>query len=302
MDVNLLAAFVAVATEGSFSRAADRLHLTQPAISKRIAALEADLGAPVFDRVGRGVMLTEAGRALLPLAREILDAVAACRRAVADLSGPVSGPLAIGTSHHIGLRRLPPFLRAFARSYPAIELAIRFMDSEEACAAVATGTLDLGVVTLPLAPAPQLETEALWDDPLVVMAAPDHPLAHLADPGPADLARQAAILPETGTYTHTLIAQAFARHGLTLQARLQTNYMETIRMMVTVGLGWSLLPITLAGPDLVNLEVPGLTLRRRLGLVCHRDRSPSRAMAAFCDLLRAPPGASPLSSGSPPAA
>ena len=176
----------------------------------------------------------------------------------------------------------------FARAYPAVELAIRFMDSEEACDAVGEGLLDLGVVTLPLMPAPQLETEALWDDPLVVMAAPDHPLTDLIAPGPADLARYPAILPETGTYTHTLIAQAFARHGLTLRARLQTNYMETIRMMVTVGLGWSLLPTTLAGPDLVGLDVPGLALHRQLGLVRHRDRSPSRAMAAFCDLLRAP--------------
>lgn len=302
MDVNLLAAFVAVATEGSFSRAADRLHLTQPAISKRIAALEADLGAPVFDRIGRGVMLTEAGRALLPLAREILDGVAACRRAVADLSGPVSGPLALGTSHHIGLRRLPPFLRAFARTYPAVELAIRFMDSEEVCAAVAAGMLDLGVVTLPLEPAPQLETEPLWDDPLLVMVAPDHPLADLVDASPADLARYPAILPETGTYTHTLIAQAFARHGLTLPSGLQTNYMETIRMMVAVGLGWSLLPATLAGPDLVAMPVAGLALRRQLGLVRHRDRNPSRAMAAFCELLRAPPAVTPLPSPLPPAA
>ncbi|MFZ5533681.1 MAG: LysR family transcriptional regulator [Pseudomonadota bacterium] len=293
MDVNLLAAFVAVATEGSFSGAADRLHLTQPAISKRIAALEADLGAPVFDRVGRGVMLTEAGRALLPLAQEILDRIASCRRAVADLSGPVSGPLALGTSHHIGLRRLPPFLRAYARAYPTVELAIRFMDSEEVCDAVGEGLLDLGVVTLPLIPAPQLETEALWDDALVVMAAPDHPLTDLTAPNPADLVRYPAILPETGTYTHTLIAQAFARHGLTLRARLQTNYMETIRMMVSVGLGWSLLPATLAGPDLVSLDVQELVLRRQLGLVRHRDRSPSRAVAAFCDLLRAPRESAP---------
>jgi DNA-binding transcriptional LysR family regulator len=126
------------------------------------------------------------------------------------------------------------------------------------------------------------------------MAAPDHPLAGLATLSIADLSGQPAILPETGTYTHTLIAQAFARHGLTLRARLQTNYMETIRMMVTVGLGWSLLPTTLAGPDLVGLDVPGLALHRQLGLVRHRDRSPSRAMAAFCDLLRAPPEVPPL--------
>ena len=288
MDLSLLVAFVTVATEGSFSRAADRLHLTQPAVSKRIAALETDLGAPVFDRIGRGIVLTEAGRALLPRARDILKGVDACRRVVADLSGPVSGPLEVGTSHHIGLRRLPPFLRRFARGFPAVELNIRFVDSEQACGAVAEGLLELAVVTLPLTPAAHIETEVLWDDPLMVMAAPDHPLARLTAPSPADLARYPAILPEAGTYTHTLIRQAFAPHHLELKTRLQTNYMETIRMMVAVGLGWSMLPVTLAGPDLVGVEVPELALRRQLGLVRHRDRTPSRAMAAFCEMLRTP--------------
>jgi len=232
MDLNALVAFVAVASEGSFSRAAANLYLTQPAISKRIAALEQELGAPVFDRIGRGIALTEAGRALLPRARDILQGVDACRRVVADLSGTVSGPLKIGTSHHIGLRRLPPFLRRFARAYPEVDLDIRFMDSEQVCAAVADGMLELGVVTLPLAPAPQLRAEQLWDDPLVAMFAPDHPLAGINPLSPEALAAHPAILPDADTYTRTLIEQAFARQGLKLQVRLQTNYMETIRMMV----------------------------------------------------------------------
>ncbi|MGB2942805.1 MAG: LysR family transcriptional regulator [Candidatus Macondimonas sp.] len=288
MDLNALVAFVAVASEGSFSRAAANLYLTQPAISKRIAALEQDLGAPVFDRIGRGIALTEAGRALLPRARDILQGVDACRRVVADLSGTVSGPLKIGTSHHIGLRRLPPFLRRFARVYPEVDLDIRFMDSEQVCAAVADGMLELGVVTLPLAPAPQLRAEPLWDDPLMVMFAPDHPLAGINPLSPEALAAHPAILPEADTYTRTLIEQAFARQGLKLQVRLQTNYMETIRMMVAVGLGWSLLPRTLAGADLIDVELAPIAVRRQLGLVIHQDRTPSHAVSAFRALLQDP--------------
>lgn len=286
IDLNALVAFVAVASEGSFSRAAANLYLTQPAISKRIAALEQDLGAPVFDRIGRGIALTEAGRALLPRARDILQGVDACRRVVADLSGTVSGPLKIGTSHHIGLRRLPPLLRHFTRAYPAVDLDIRFMDSEQVCAAVAEGMLELGVVTLPLSPAPQLRAEPLWDDPLVVMLAPDHPLAGMTPLSPEALAAHPAILPEADTYTRMLIEQAFAQRGLKLKVRLQTNYMETIRTMVAVGLGWSLLPRTLAGPDLIAVEVPPIAVRRQLGLVIHQDRTPSHAVSAFRALLQ----------------
>jgi DNA-binding transcriptional LysR family regulator len=148
--------------------------------------------------------------------------------------------------------------------------------------------LELGVVTLPLTPAPQLRTEALWDDPLLAMFAPDHPLAEIASITPEALAVHPAILPEADTYTRTLIEQAFAQRGCKLKVRLQTNYMETIRMMVAVGLGWSLLPRTLAGADLIAVEVASIAVQRQLGLVIHQDRTPSHAVSAFQAMLQAP--------------
>nr|P96194.1 RecName: Full=Uncharacterized HTH-type transcriptional regulator in ibpB-leuC intergenic region [Azotobacter vinelandii]CAA72148.1 CynR protein [Azotobacter vinelandii] len=108
MDLASLNAFIAVAETGSFSEAGERLHLTQPAVSKRIAALEQQLQVRLFDRLGREVRLTEAGRALLPRAYRILSVLEDTRRALNNLNGDVSGRLTLATSHHIGLHRLPP--------------------------------------------------------------------------------------------------------------------------------------------------------------------------------------------------
>lgn len=115
MDLNSLNTFIAIAETGSFSEAGERLHLTQPAVSKRIAALEQQLNARLFDRVGREVNLTEAGRALLPRAYQLLNVLDDTRRALNNLTGEVSGRLVLATSHHIGLHRLPPLLRLRGR-------------------------------------------------------------------------------------------------------------------------------------------------------------------------------------------
>jgi len=132
MDLANLNAFIAVAETRSFSLAAERLHLTQPAVSKRIAALEAQLDVRLFDRLGREIGLTEAGRALLPRAYQILNVLDDTRRALTNLNGDIGGRLSLATSHHIGLHRLPPLLRAFTRAHPQVSLDIRFLDSEVA--------------------------------------------------------------------------------------------------------------------------------------------------------------------------
>jgi DNA-binding transcriptional LysR family regulator len=285
MDIPNLQAFVAVAEQASFSVAAERLFLTQPAVSKRITALEQELGSPLFDRIGRQVTLTEAGRALLPRARHILEAVEDSRRALSNLSERVEGPLSFGTSHHIGLHHLPPLLRAFTARYPAVDLDIRFLDSEEACQAVLHGDLELAVVTLP-EPAPaKLATRVLWDDPLTVVVGRDHPLAVRKRVGPEVLAASPAVLPGQDTFTRALVESAFAAHGLHPAVKLSTNYLETIKMLVSVGLGWSVLPHTLVDDDTVALRVPELALLRHLGVVHHASRTLSNAGRAMLRLL-----------------
>jgi len=286
MEMSALQAFVAVAEQGSFSRAADALFLTQPAISKRVAALEEELRTPLFDRMGRSVRLTEAGETLLPHARRVLAELEASRQAVADLRGRVGGRLRVGTSHHIGLHRLPPILRTYTAAYPGVELDLHFMDSEQACLAVDRGELELAVVTLPQHAAETLDVERLWRDPLDFVVGAEHPLAAQPRLVPGDLAAHAAILPAPSTFTRRVVAAALRPWGIQLRVAMETNYLETIKMMVEVGLGWSALPRTMNAGELVTLSVTDVQLERQLGLVRRLGRSLGNAAGAFVDIAR----------------
>lgn len=285
MEIAALQAFVAVAEHASFSAAADSLYLTQPAVSKRVAQLEAELGARLFDRIGRRVSVTATGAALLPRARRLINDARELRRLVSDLSGEVRGRLVMGTSHHIGLHRLPEPLKQFTSRYPEVELDIRFMDSEAACRAVETGELELAIVTLPPDQPANLDLKPIWDDPLAFMVGPDHPLAGRGRVGIDELLAYPAVLPGGTTYTRAILEQAVRTAGRELRVAMATNYLETLHMLVATGLGWSVLPATLLDDQVVELEVDGMRLSRRLGAVTHLKRSLSNAareMIAVC--------------------
>ena len=289
MDWASLTAFVAVAEHGGFSAAAGQLHLTQPAISKRIALLEASLDARLFDRLGRQVLLTEAGQLLLPRAKQMLAEAEAARRAIDDLDQDIGGRLSLATSHHIGLHRLPPLLRRFSALHPRVALDLGFMDSEQAYTRVLHGSAELALTTLGPTQAP-LRSTPIWNDPLHVVVAPDHPLATRAKVGLADLAAHPAVLPDAVTFTHRIVANAFARRGLSLQLRMTTNYLETIKMLAAVGLAWTVLPRTMVDAQVRVLPVAGVKLSRQLGCTVHGGRTLSRAAQAFIELLKADAG------------
>lgn len=286
MDIPNLYAFVAVAETASFSAASEQLFLTQPAISKRVSALERELEIQLFDRIGRKVMLTEAGTALLTRARMILQQVEDSKRAIQNLSGHVTGKLSIGTSHHIGLHRLPPVLRAFTHAYPEVELDLHFMDSEAACFAIEHGELELGIVTLPLQPAAVLQTIEVWPDPLDIVVSQTHPLLNYSKITPKLLTEYAAILPTKGTYTRQIFEHTMAKHKLELKVGLSTNYLETIKMMVSVGLGWSILPRSMLNKELHSLNMVGIKIERKLGIVMHSGHTLSNAANAMSQMLQ----------------
>ena len=291
MDSNALKAFVTVAEQQSFSTAAERLFLTQPAISKRIANLEQQLGCRLFDRIGRKISLTEAGRQLLPRAQTILLELEDTRRLLANREGRIEGQLSLATSHHIGLHRLPPLLRRFHRNFPQVTLDLRFEESEVAYDAVLNGELELAIITLSPDPDPLLHSRELWHDPLCFCCAPDHPLAAKAPLTLTDLTEHIAILPTRTTFTRQLVEQRFEQQQLQLNVGTSTNQLDTLRMMVSVGLGWSLLPHSLAhtatadSTALTVLRVETAAIERSLGVIYHRNRTLSNAAQTFIDLL-----------------
>lgn len=289
MRTDEVQAFIAICDLGSFQAAATELHLSQPAVSKRLASLERRLDHALFDRVGRSVSLTEAGQAYLPHARAAIAALGDGYRALDNLGLEVTGTLRLALSHHVGLHRMPEILRRFVSWYPQVRLQVAFLDSEAACRAVARGDMELGVITLPIeANATLLET-AIWADPMGVFVGSAHRLAHQQRQGSAltvaDLAGEPAVLPPTESYTYTLIENALDKQGVTLDTHMTSHYLETLRMLADVGMGWTVLPVSMPLDGLVQLALPELELERRLGVVRHPQRQLSNAARVMQQLL-----------------
>ena len=277
MEIQNLSAFITVSEKQSFSKAGELLFITQPAVSKRIAALETELNTRLFDRIGKQVQLTEAGRALLPSALRILAELEESKRAIGNLNEKVSGKLRIATSHHIGLHRLPPVLRAFTRKFSDVDLDIQFMDSEEACNCVLKGKVDLAIATLPEQDWPQLQSQVIWHDPLDIVISAEHPEASSSQIDVSQLSKIPAILPSQNTFTRELLENALGLNHQNLNIAMETNYLETIKMMVSIGLGWSVLPISMVSSDITILHIKGIEFERLLGVVSHQHRTLSNA-------------------------
>jgi len=283
MQLVELRTFLAVAEKKSFSAAAQRLHITQPAISKRIQSLENHLGANLFDRIGKRVYLTEAGNLLIERAEAMLRLAKDTEKEIFNLNDTISGRLNLATSHHIGLHRLAPVLKEFSKRYPDVQLDIQFEDSEVAYQMVRSGQVELAVVTLNPDRTDldaDLIATAVWHDPLVFVSS----VAKSNAASMRMLADQPCILPGLATYTGRIVMDRFAQAGLTLKPTLSTNYLETIGMLVSVGLGWSVLPQSMVG-DLTALEVNCEPIYRTLGSIVNGKRTLTNSASAFLTVL-----------------
>ncbi len=284
MEITSLEAFVAVARFRSFSRASEQLFLTQPAVSKRVASLECELGVELFNRIARQVSLTEAGEQLLPKAQELINQAEDMQRYANNLHSEVSGVLSVSISHHIALHRMPPILKEFNRRYDNAKLDIRFEDSEQAYNAVEQGDIEFAVITLPSELPDNLVVEAAWHDDLYVVAARDHELVRERKSGLKSLADYSAVLPSSETEMYRIVDRQFTEQGLRLNTLMNTNNLETLKMLAIAGVGWTLLPKNMLSEELVTVSI-NRPLSRRLGLVYHKKRSLSNTAKALKDLI-----------------
>lgn len=285
MDISALQAFIAVARYESFSKASDQLHVTQPAISKRVASLEEELDTQLFNRIARQISLTEAGKQLLPKAQDLVNQAEDMQRYASNLSDDISGNLSVAIAHHIGLHRMPPILKAFNLLHPNVTLDIRFEDSDKAYTGVEHGDIEFAVVTLPQFVPNKLKKETVWVDDLDIMVSKDHVLANEPLLDLDVLSTFPCVLTSSDTETHQVIYREFEQRGLRMNVQMQTNNLETLKMLTNAGLGWSLLPKTMSSKELRALDV-GLTLSRDLGLVFHERRSLSNAALALRSLIQ----------------
>lgn len=309
LNLRLLRIFATVARRKSFSRAAEELIISQPAVSKGVRELERQLGLPLLDRSRGGVTLTEAGETLLHYAQRIFAMEAAAEVAVAQMRRVERGKLAIGASPTIGIYLLPALLGVFHRRYPDVQPSLEIAATRAILERLLTSPLDMAFVEGPVDVEGVIATP--WrDDTLVVIAAPDHPLAQAqarartaatrsAASGATTaarerFARQIAAEPfiqrEVGSGTRTIVDDGLRARGVTLQVAMEVNNTEGVKQMVSAGLGLAIVPCVtiaaeLAAGRLVTLDAPALTLRRRLWRAQVVDRPVSPALRAFLGIL-----------------
>jgi DNA-binding transcriptional LysR family regulator len=289
MTLEQLRIFVAVAEREHVTRAAEALHLTQSAVSAAIAALEARFGVKLFHRVGRNIVLSEAGKVFLEEARAVLARAAAAERALADLSGLKRGRLVLAASQTIAAVWLPDRIAQFRQSWPDIHLQVMVGNTAQVSRMVAEGEVDLGFVEGEI-DAPLLVARPVAEDQLLLVAPPTHPWAGRS-PENEELLAANWVMREPGSGTRALLLQTLARRGVAaekLQVVLELPSNEAVRTAIVRGVGVGALSADLLGETLSLgrlVAIPFEPMRRRFRAVWHRDRHRSRAAQALLDLV-----------------
>jgi DNA-binding transcriptional LysR family regulator len=285
VELRHFAALQAVAAEGSFGRAAERLGYTQSAISQQIATLERLVGEQLVERPGgpRPVSLTEAGNLLLRHASSIVARLQAAQADLQALQAGEAGTLRIGTFQSAGARLLPEIMRRFSTQWPRIEVMLEEHDDEEIADALERGELDVGFVLLPVGDAP-LETVELLRDPYVLVVAASSPLAE-GRPSLAEIARQPLVGFRSGSSTDPIVA-AFRAARVEPRWAFRSNDNQTVQGLVAAGMGCAIAPlltVDTSDPRIAAVDLGGAVEPRVVGVGRHRDRYASPAARAFVE-------------------
>ncbi len=277
---------LAVAETASFTRAAERCHVVQSALSHQVARLEKELGARLFERTSRRVRLTAAGEAFLPAARQALDAAERARAEVAAATGEVRGRLTVGAIPTVTAVDLPAVLRDYRRRYPQVRISLRAGSSEQLVERVREGQLDAAFIGVQ----PGFRTQGVHDRELahgqhVAVVAPDHPLAAHRQVDLRLLADQAFVDFAEGSAARAQSDRAFAAAGLRREVAFEVSGVELMSRMVRQGLGVALLPASFA-TELHGLRsVPITDGPVRVERLVWSRATPPPAASAFLALL-----------------
>src|SRR5688572_17603129 len=280
--------FAAVARSRSFTRAARELHLTQPAISQQIKLLETEIGLPLLEHVGRQIHLTAAGDELLRYAAEVTELLREAGESLAAMRGLKRGVLKLGTVS-TAKYFAPTLLSAFAPAYPEVTIRFTVGNREEIIQQLASNETDLVIMGRPPR---ELVTvaEPFAKHPLVIIAAPNHPLAGKRRIPLQRLGSENFIIREEGSGTRAAMEHVFSKHGVTIHASMEVSSNETIKQAVMAGMGISFISIhtvalELAVGKLVTLNVTGLPLIRDWFVIHLRDKRLSPIATAFRTFL-----------------
>ena len=308
LTLTQLAVVHAVAAEGSVSRAAERLMVSQPAVSKQLRELERQVGAPLFDRLPRGVRATQAGTLLAGYAGRIFALAAEAEERLAELRGLARGELRVGASTTIAVYLLPPVFAAFRRAHPGVRLVIDIANATEIGRRLSAGGLDVALSEGEPDPADFDATPFLTDD-LIAIAPPGHPFARRRGAGAgsrpgtrlaackaAEVCGEPFVVREPGSGTRAVVERALAARGLSVTPVMTAGNTGVIKRAVAAGVGVAFVSrlackVELRTGELVELKTGDLTITRPLYRIRVRGRHEGPAVAEFDRLLREAVGA-----------
>jgi DNA-binding transcriptional LysR family regulator len=289
VNFNHLAVFDAVALEGSVTGAGRRLRISQPAASRQLRQLEDAVGAPLVDRLPKGVRLTAAGELLAGYSRRVFALADEAERAVAELQGLKRGSLTIGASTTIGIYFLPDLLARFRKQFPLVDLHMQVSNTRVIQRDLVEHRVDIAV-TEGFIHWPELDARVFLVDEIVPIVAPGHPLASSRRVSVKRFCDEPLLMREKGSGTREVVEEALRRKGIVVQPMMDLGSTEAIKRSVAAGVGVAFVSALTIEQELRDgrLVSPGLhdcRMRRSLHVVQAKDRSVSKAVGAFLELL-----------------
>ena len=287
MELRHLRYFLAVADALHFTRAAEALHVSQPTLSLQIMELERMLGAPLFDRNGRSVRLTEAARVFRPHAFRALREVSTGEAAVSDLLGVRRGTLRVGVTHSFSTALIPRAVARFRADHPGVALAIEKTSGRAIEQALVAGTLGLGIAYAP-PESPEVVAETLFEEEVVLIVALGHPLSRRDRVGLPDLAGLPLALISREFSTRRLIDDRLREAGVVPEVAVEMNDIDSLLEVVRLGTGATVLSRRAIndGRGLVQIPIEGPRMARTAALLWHRDAYRTAAALAFAGVIR----------------
>ena len=288
MELDQITAFLEVARQQSFSRAAEKLYRTQPAISAQIRSLELECGQKLFDRLGRKIFLTRSGEVLLEYGQKLVGLHRETLQRVREAHGTAGGKLLLGANEATCLYVLPQVFAEFKRKYPQVGISFYRNFSHKILQKMGENQIDVGIVTLPVVHN-NLKVLPIYEDELQVVVPAGHPFAKRASVKLEEMAAEPLIFPKGG-HTRELLEKIFHKYRHDLQISMELASVESIKKFVGAGLGISLLSSTYAQMEtkqgvLKLVPLQGTKIIRKLGLVYRTDRHLSRAVEAFVEII-----------------
>lgn len=290
MNFEQLRSFQSVAREGGFSRAADALFLNQSTVSMQVAALERELGLKLFRRLGRRVVLTDAGEVMLGYTFRILSLMEAARKSMVEFRDLSRGELRVGASLTIGNYLIPEVLGEFRLRYPGLRVVLEISPTARVAAATLDGSLDVGLVEARVDD-PDLISQPFFTDELVLIVPPGHRWAREESVDAAALAEEPFIDREPGSGTREIVSRRLADNGVVLRPALEMGSPEAIKSAVRAGLGVAIVSrltveLELRTGLLATVPLHGISMTRPFLLLQHRSLNPASALNALLATLR----------------